>query len=273
MENQNEKPKGRSNPGTESSPNPAKIFVEWKSKNEKFSYYLKAEKKEDSKDVLLPMPFNFIPLFIASTVKGYNHKKTKTFISNEIENLSTDILTVYSYNSVTKEKKMEYSGLYSDIKDGFDQNIKFTSSIYAAVKDKKGVLSLINIQLNGAGLHHWFKFSKDNDIWKNAISAYGTTDERNGTVDYKAPTYKAIKISEEDDAKAGELQEEVKAYLKDYFAKNKGTKVEESENQNNGLNNNSKSEKKVETKSKEKIEEVTEPIFVADDSDEDAPFS
>jgi len=90
MTNQDNKPKGRSNPGTEASPNPAKIFIQWKSKNEKFSYYNK-EKKED---VLLPMPFNFIPLFICSNVKGYNHKKTKTFISNEVENLDTDILTV-----------------------------------------------------------------------------------------------------------------------------------------------------------------------------------
>jgi len=264
MENQDNKPKGRSNPGTEASPNPAKIFIQWKSKNEKFSYYNK-EKKED---VLLPMPFNFIPLFICSNVKGYNHKKTKTFISNEVENLDTDILTVISYNNVTKEKKTEYTGIYKDIKDSFDQNIKFGISLYAAIKDKKGTLSLVNIQLNGAGLHHWFKFTKENDIWKNAISAFGTTDEINGTVNYKAPTYKAIKISEEDDIAAGELQEEVKSYLKDYFAKNKGGvslhKIDE--NQNNGLNTQSKSSVKVEdTKN-----DIKEPIFNGDDDDEPA---
>lgn len=219
MENQKEKSKGRSNPGTESSPNPAKIFIEWKSKNEKFSYYNK-EKKED---VMLPMPFNFIPLFICSCVKGYNHKKNKTFISNEVENLSTDILTVTSYNNVTKEKKIEYKGLYTEIKDSFDASIKFTVSLYAAIKDKKGVLSLVNLQMNGASLHHWFKFKKENDIWKNAVSAFGITDEKNGTVDYKAPTYKAIKISQEDDEAAGILQEEIKTYLTAYFAKNGNT--------------------------------------------------
>lgn len=265
MENQDNKPKGRSNPGTEASPNPAKIFIQWKSKNEKFSYYNK-EKKED---VLLPMPFNFIPLFICSNVKGYNHKKTKTFISNEVENLDTDVLTVISYNNVTKEKKTEYTGIYKDIKDSFDQNIKFGISLYAAIKDKKGTLSLVNIQLNGAGLHHWFKFTKDNDIWKNAISAFGTTDEINGTVNYKAPTYKAIKISEEDDIAAGELQEEVKAYLKDYFAKNKGgsTLPKVDENQDNGLN--TKQEVKNTVKEDKPIHNENNPL---DDDDDSLPF-
>ena len=264
MENQNEKQKGRSNPGTESSPNPAKFFIEWKSKNEKFSYYDK-EKKED---VLLPMPFNFIPLFICANVKGYNHKKTKNYISNEVENLSTDILTVNSYNASTKEKKTEHVGLYADIKENFDQNIKFTTSLYAAIKNKKGELTLVNLQLNGAGLHHWFKFTKENDIWKNAISAFGTTDERNGTVDYKAPTYKAIKISQEDDKSAGILQDEVRAYLKEYFAKNKGgnsgPKVDE--NQDNGLN-------KPAPKSTVKMDgKESAPIFTGDDDDDMPAF-
>ena len=263
MENQ-EKSKGRSNPGTESSPNPAKFFIEWKSKNEKFSYYDK-EKKED---VLLPMPFNFIPLFICYNAKGYNHKKTKNYISNEVENLSTDILTVNSYNASNKEKKTEHVGLYADIKESFDQNIKFTTSLYAAIKNKKGELTLVNIQLNGAGLHHWFNFKKENDIWKNAISAFGTTDERNGTVDYKAPTYKAIKISTEDDEAAGVLQEEVKSYLKDYFAKSKGNNPESKldENQNNGLN---KKEPMTEPKKeKDIVHNENNPL----DDEDDSPF-
>lgn len=262
MENQNEKPKGRSNPGAEASPNPAKIFIEWKSKNEAFSYYNK-EKKED---VLLPMPFGFIPLFIASTVRGYNHKKNKTFIANEVENLSTDVLTVTSYNTVTKDKKIEHKGLYADIKDDFDNNVKFTTSLYAAIKDKKGVLSLVNIQLNGAGLHHWFKFTKENDIWKNAIVSKGSTSEVNGDVKYKAPTYAAIKITQEDDESAGVLQDDVKAYLKEYFAKNKGgnSSPKIDENQDNGLNDK--------PKSKEVVKESSAPIFNANDEDDDMPF-
>jgi hypothetical protein len=261
MSNQ-EKPKGRSNPGTESAPNPAKIFIQWKSKNEAFSYYNK-EKKED---VALPMPFTFIPLFVCATVKGYNHKKTKTYISNEVENLSTDVLTVYSYNSTNKEKKMEHKGLYADIKEDFDQNVKFTTSLYAAIKNKKGEMSLVNLQLNGAGLHHWFDFTKKTDIWKNAVMVKSTTDEKNGTVVYKAPVYETAKISEADDAAAGELQEEIKAYLTDYFRKNAGNSTsvtsKDDDEQDNGLN--TKTEAKKETK---KAKEEEAPNVDWDSSD------
>lgn len=234
MENPDNKPQGRINPGTEASPNPSKMFIQWKSKNAQFYYY----DKETKEDVLLKMPFTFIPLSICSTVKGYNHKKTKTFIANEVKNLTTDVLTVTSYNNVTKEKKVEYKGLYSEIKDNFDQNIKFTISLYAGIKDDKGKLKLVNIQLNGAGLHHWFDFTKSTDIWKNAVKVAKSTDEKNGDVTYKAPVYEALKISQEMDIEAAILQKEIENYLKEYLAKNSSSvpseKVEE--NQDNGLN-------------------------------------
>lgn len=216
MENSENKPKGRTAPANSGTPNPAKIFIQWKSKNKAFSYY----NKEKEEDVLLPMPFSFIPLAKASTVKGYNHKKNKTYIANEVDDLATSIIVVNSYNTQTKERKEEHRGLYKDIKEDFDQNIKFTDSIYAAIKNKKGELSLVNIQLNGAGLHHWFDFIKKNNIWATAVKCDGFTNEINGKVEYCAPLYKAEAISEADDIKAAELQEEINAYLAKYYADN-----------------------------------------------------
>ncbi len=234
-----QKPQGRTAPPNEGLVNIAKIFIQWKSKNEKFSYY----SKEKEVDVMLPMPFTFIPLHVCHTVKGYNHKKTKTFIANEVENLSTDVLTLTSYNNVTKERKIESKGLYADIKEGFDQNVKFTESIYAALKNKKGELSIVNLQLNGAGLHHWFDFIKKNDIWKGSVKVTETTDEKNGDVKYKAPVYEIDKISQADDIKAGELQGQIKEYLAKYFAKNATSTISESKAESN-TNDSSKSTSK-----------------------------
>lgn len=267
MENSKEnKPQGRSNPGTESAPNPAKMFIQWKSKNAQFSYY----DKESKEDVLLKKPFTFIPLCICSTLKGYNHKKEKTYISNEVKNLKTDKLTVISFDK-DKKRKTEWEGLYGDIKENLDQNVKFTVSLYAGIKSEEGKLNLVNLQLNGAGLHHWFDFTKNNDIWKNAVKSSKTTDEKNGDVKYKAPVYEAMKISEEMDIEAGFLQKEVEDYLKEYFAKNNSSESKVDENQENGLNDKSKADKpKSESKSTKKDKDLV--VDEDDDDDENAPF-
>jgi hypothetical protein len=256
-----ETPKGRTAPASEGLQNPAKIFIQWKSKNKAFSYYNK-EKKED---VLLPMPFSFIPIHVCRTVKGYNHKKNKTFISNEVEDLKNTPLTVVSYNNLTKERKTEYQGLYSEIKDDFDQNIKYTESLYAAIKNKKGELSLVNIQLNGAGLHHWFDFVKASNIWKGSVKVSSTTKEKNGDVDYFAPVYVIDKISTEDDIKAGELQSVIKTYLAQYFAK--GTP--EAPQKTNSANTERQSPKPT-----GKVEEPSDvpDIDMPDLDDDDMPF-
>lgn len=255
-----ETPKGRTAPASEGLQNPAKIFIQWKSKNKAFSYYNK-EKKED---VLLPMPFSFIPIHVCRTVKGYNHKKNKTFISNEVEDLKNTPLTVVSYNNLTKERKTEYQGLYADIKEDFDQNIKYTESLYAAIKNKKGELSLVNIQLNGAGLHHWFDFVKANDIWKGSVKVSSTSKEKNGDVDYHAPVYVIDKISKEDDIKAGELQNVIKTYLAQYFAKGASEAPKSAEP--------SKSAEKPSSKPSAKVDESDIDIDTPEFDDDEMPF-
>lgn len=267
MENQEKK--GRSNPGTQTSPNPAKMFIEWKSEEKSFSYY----DKESKENVAMKMPTTFIPVYICSTVKGYNHKKTKTYIANEVDNLQTDILTVTSYNHTTKERKVEHQGLYADIKEDFDQNIKFTVSLYAGIKNADKKLDLVNFQLRGAGLHHWFDFVKKNDIWKFAVKVAKSTEEVNGKVTYNAPVFETLKISEEMDIEAGVLQDEIKAYLKEYFAKNSKEVPKLDEKQDNGLNESKKEVKKDSKRSEPKVEEELPPIsHNLDDDLGDEPF-
>jgi hypothetical protein len=247
MENQEKT--GRKKPDNQSLTNPAKVFIQWKSKEEAFIYY----NKETKKDVKMPKPFVFIPLSMCYTLKGYNQKKMKSYIANEIENIDTDIISIKSYDA-SKNSNVEWTGTFKEVKEIMDDNIKYTISLYAAIKSKKGEWTLVNLQLNGAALFHWFEFAKKNDIWSSAIKVEKDTDEKNGAVKYKAPVYEISDISKEDDVKAGELQVEIEAYLKEYFKKNRAAFTPKlDENQNNGLNDTSKKEK-----SKEKIEETSD---------------
>ena len=137
-------------------------------------------------------------------------------------------------------------------------------------------MTLVNLQLNGAALFHWFEFAKKNDIWSNAIKVEKDTDEKNGAVKYKAPVYELSGISDEDDIEAGKLQTEIESYLKEYYAKNRASnpapKVDE--NQNNGLNAKPAA-KKAESKPKvdEKEEEEEVPVFDPNEEEDDSlPF-
>lgn len=268
MENQEKT--GRRKPDNQSLTNPAKFFIQWKSKEESFIYY----NKETKKDVKMPKPFVFIPLFMAYTLKGYNQKKSKSYIANEVENLDNDILSVKSYD-VSKNSSVEWVGTFKDIKDVMDDNIKYTISLYAAIKSRKGEMTLVNVQMNGAALFHWFEFAKKNDIWSNAIKVEKDTNEKNGAVNYKAPVYELTTISEEDDVKAGELQTEVESYLKDYFAKNKAANSQPvNENQNNGLNKSAKDEPKAESgRSSKKDKDIVVAEESEEDDNDDLPFN
>lgn len=261
---------GRRKPDNQVLTNPAQYFIQWKSKDESFNYY----NKETKKDVKMPKPFVFIPLFMAYTLKGYNQKKQKSYISNEIENLDNDILCIRSYD-VAKNSNTEWTGTFKEVKEVMDDNIKYTISLYAAIKSKKGEMTLVNLQLNGAALFHWFEFAKKNDIWSNAIKVERDTDEKNGAVSYKAPVYELASISPEDDAKAGELQSTIEAYLKEYFAKNRSLYSKPvNENQDNGLNKSTKSDTKTGSKLKgTEVGDLPKDFDTGNDDDEgDVPF-
>lgn len=251
---------GRRKPDNQALTNPAKFFIQWKSKEEAFIYYNK-EKKEDVK---MPKPFVFIPLSMAYTLKGYNQKKQKSYISNEIENIESDIISIKSYD-ISKKATTEWTGTFKDIKDIMDDNIKYTISLYAAIKTKKGEMTLVNLQLNGAALFHWFEFAKKNDIWSNAILVEKDTDEKNGAVKYKAPIYEISNLSKEDDIEAGKLQTEIEGYLKEYYAKNRASlNVSLPQDQDNGLNK---------PLVKETTATASKPEPVYDPEGDDLPFS
>lgn len=218
------KPQGRESINTNSGPkNPAKYFAEWDSTNKCFTYW----DKENKKNVPIPLPFTFIPLAGAVRVAGYNHPESMKYGSNEIDlsEIKETPLVVRGYNNVTKKSHVAITGLWEDIKVFCKSHkIDYTESMYVAVRpvgDPKGKLILANIQISTSGYGNLKDIKKENDLSKVGLQVKSFTEEKNGSVKFHSPVYSTINIKPETDAEAAVLQKEIKAYLKEYYAKNK----------------------------------------------------
>src|SRR3990172_6783810 len=143
----------RSNPNPETSPNPAKYWLEWSGKNGKFTYY---DKVKETK-IEVPLPVTFLLLDELSTVKGWHDSSSSGIYSNEVRNTNQTPLTVKAFKGGEIA-----AGLYKDIKDKItNAGGHYTRNLYVAVKID-GVMQLGSIMLKGAALYAWFEFSKVN---------------------------------------------------------------------------------------------------------------
>lgn len=209
-----ETPTGREAVIEDKAPNPAKFFASWDSTNKQFSFWDKTNKC----DVPLPLPFAFIPLFKMVTLKGYNHKESKSYWSNEVKDISKEKFTVMSKHTGTKVITTEFVGLYADIKASIEHRANYTESLYVGVKDSNGVLQLANLQLNTSALGPWINFVKANDISKIAVQVASFTNEKNGSVNFTSPVYTPLPVTPQVDAAAGVLQKQVKEYIATYLS-------------------------------------------------------
>lgn len=212
----------RSNPNEDARlVNPAVRFFEWSGSQESggaITYY----DKENKKQVQVDLPFSFMPLRRAITVKGYNGDTETTYWSNEVKNPKTDKLIVMSATGKgeARKKRVEMIGLYSDIKDSLKaKGIKYTESLYVAYKEGKD-LKLCNFQIKGAALKPWLDFVKENKIWEIAASIKSSVQGKKGGVKYFSPVFTPVKVSEEANAKAIELDKEIELFLELYYAQN-----------------------------------------------------
>jgi hypothetical protein len=130
--------------------NPAKKFYKWESENKTFSYYHKGETKEESKNILIDLPFRFVtlgrPLFC---VKGFNEKLKLGLYSNEVRSVK-DEMTVRYFD---KNQPIIAKGIWEDVKGPAD-NVggKYHLSIYGYDLDNK---EIINIDVKGNGIGEW----------------------------------------------------------------------------------------------------------------------
>lgn len=245
----------RSNP-TENAVNPSSKFIEWSGSEGKFKFYDK-EKKEN---IFIELPFYFLPLDQLSTVKGYDEKAGLGFYSNEIRSTKTDMLTVRNKNGIVM------TGLYEQCKEKLaSRGLDYVQSVYVAIKEGKGY-ALANLQLKGSALGPYIEFCKGNKMNEIGVAVKKALPMKKGATKYFEPVYEILKVSEEANTIAIELDKTLQEYLTPYLAKNASTVATDKvdENQENGLNDK--------PKAKEVQNTTPAPTFQANDEDSDPPF-
>jgi len=189
------------------NPNPAKMFLEWKSNDKTFSFYDK-EKKEN---VLIELPFKFLTLMEMHTVKGWNDASESAIYSNEVKFIGTEQLTVKSFKGGEIAK-----GLYKEIKGQILQaGGHYTKSVYIMLTDG----SVANLQLKGSAVREWGEFTKKtrsrlSDEW---VEVSEFIEMKKGSITYTVPTFLFnTSLSSEEDTMADEAYEILKEYMSRY---------------------------------------------------------
>ena len=103
----------------------------------------------------------------------------------------------------------------------------FTTNAYIAYKCEGGKLEIGCLQIKGAALNAWVDFRKEakDGFWSKAVAIGGSKDGQKGKVKFKTPTMVLKDVSKETDDEAGELQNKVQAYLKDYYSRTKSVQT------------------------------------------------
>lgn len=204
--------------------NPAKKFYKWESEHKKFSYYLKGETKEESKNVLVDLPFKFVtlgrPLFC---VKGFNEKLNLGLYSNEVRSVK-DEMTVRYFD---KNQPIIAKGVWADVK-GLADNVggKYHLSIYGYDLENK---EIINIDVKGNGIGEWGELFKkcSSRLADEIVLVKGYKDGKKGNVKFTYPTFELERVISDDELdEVIDALDVLKKYHNEYF-KNKGTEPEE----------------------------------------------
>lgn len=206
----------RSNPN-ENTPNPATRWFEWKSAEQCFAYYDKDEKK----NILCPLPFSFIVLDRTACVRGYNKRLGTGLYSNEVKSTKDHPLVVKYFSGGVVAQ-----GLWSDIKDKVTSKQccgKFALNVYIAFRDAAdgGKIKLGAIQMTGCCLGAWFEFEKENRkaIYEQAVTVKTTRHDTSGSVEFYAPEFSLLPVSEETNKEAVFCDVQLQEYFKAYFAR------------------------------------------------------
>ena len=207
----------RSNPN-DTLINPATKFISWSGDEGYFKYFdkSKGEKGENVKmEIGGKTPFMFLPLDALSNIRGYSDADGSGFWSNEVRDLSKEVLTVRTKAGIVAK------GLYKDIKDNIAaKGAKYCQSVYVAMKGANG-LEICNLQLVGAALTAWIEFVKGKKIFEIAVKVSGAHEAKKGKTVYQVPVFEQVSnIKQETSDAATELDKELQEFLKAYLAKN-----------------------------------------------------
>jgi len=208
----------RSNP-TDNSPNPSTRWHEWSGQDGVIRYYDR-EKKEN---ITVGDKFVFILLDQLAVVKGWHDPSDSGITSNEVRDTKAETMIVKAFKGGILAE-----GLYASIRDRIKaQGGHFTANLYIAFKlqDK---LALGSLQFKGAALNAWVDFSKANraDLYKKAIRINGFTEGKKGKITFRVPKFSISEITEQTDADAKALDEQLQIFLKGYFSRTRTQQVE-----------------------------------------------
>lgn len=194
----------RSNPTTK---NPAGKFLSWSGSKGELVYY----DKEKEERVAEQLPFMFMVLDELNTITGFCEQDSSSYWSNEVRSIKNDELTVKT-SAGTKQV-----GKYSELTEVRSKGAKYAKSVYIAYKEN-GSLVIGNFKVYGAALTAWIEFCRKADVYKSAVTLTGSEEATKGTTKYFIPKFETIKISDETNAEAVELDKQLQTYLNQYFA-------------------------------------------------------
>ena len=196
-----------SNPRPE---NPVIKWIEFKGSTGKFQYWDKATESN------IEIPLNkigFIVLDELNTITGYHAQAEAGIYSNEISDLSHEVLTVKVFKT-----NVQITGLYKDIKDNVKAiGGKFTKSVYATLITGKDSLELVNFKMSGGAFMGWLE--KHVNLYKQGVKVTGLKDAQQGSIKFKVPVFEGFDMPENLRLKAIELDKELQEYLKQYKSK------------------------------------------------------
>ena len=218
--------------------NPAVRFFEWSGSEGKLRWWDKEAKQEH----FIEPPFTFLVLDQLNTVKGYSDDLETGFFANEVRR--DGIITLRTKYGPYKTGKWK-----DDI--AHVKGAKFTKSVYIAFHDD-GELRIGNLQFHGSALGGlapetiqsnlkeaaqknskteaftdeflrsigWFGFAEQfPDVTEIAIQLTGAIADKKGATNFFRPVFREYKnVSAETNEKAIELDRQLQAYLKAYFA-------------------------------------------------------
>jgi hypothetical protein len=199
--------------------NPSTRFMEWDGKKGEFRYYDKDLKEK----VQVPLPVQFMVLDTLSTIKGFSDANQSGFWSNEVRDTTKDVMSVYNKTGLCEK------GLYADIKGSKKcTGIKYCQSVYIALINADGGVSLCNIQMLGAGLSAWIDFCKTTSVQSGAIKVSKSIQGKKGSNVFQIPVFEKIEVDDNLNAEAVALDKVLQDYLTAYFEK-QGTTSDKSE--------------------------------------------
>jgi hypothetical protein len=214
----------RSNP-TDGARNPSTRWFEWAGGSD--GGFVRYYDKENKKHVPVEN-FTFLLLDELSTVKGWHEASESAIFANEVRDLRQEVFVVRSFKGGELA-----SGLYQSIRDRVVAiGGHYCSSLYIAYKDGDG-LKLGNLSFKGAATGAWMDFKRAAPTKKDAsgknLKAYfvdavkiaGYEQMKKGGTVYRVPKFALVPVAEATNQQAVALDQELQAFLSDYFKRPK----------------------------------------------------